>query len=109
MNETDLASTVIRNQIDAYDQAAERVEQQTQVEIFTANSEQEQASTSEFKRIVFGSKQHSITLASMEELSTTDSAFQNIRTKINRALSRILGSSQRVSVTPEQEVSSIFN
>lgn len=107
MNETDLASMIIRNQIDAYDLALEKIEQEKfqAVPLVNEDLECEQAPVTEFVRVTLGSKRPTMTLASLEERHTTDLAFQNVRTKINRALSHILGTAQRISVTAEQEVS----
>lgn len=108
INETDLASTIIRNEIDAYDRAMEKAEEERiQATTFTDGLDQVQVPSAEFVRVVFGSKRPSMTFASLEERGRTDLAFQNIRTKINRALSRILGTTQRISLTAEQEVSNI--
>lgn len=104
---------IIRNQVDAYDLALEKAEKEKIEAADFAGpggelTEQEKAPVG-FVRVVFGSKRPNMTLASLEERSAADLAFQSIRTKINRALTRVLGTNtQRISVSTEQEVSHIL-
>jgi hypothetical protein len=58
----------------------------------------------EFRRIVYGSKLDPLTIASLENLYSNDAAFQILRTKLGRSLTRILNQQNRVSIPGDHEV-----
>jgi len=76
-----LAATIIRTEIDRLE------EKQAEQSSIISDPEEEGPG---FKRVVYGSRRPSLSVAQLGELMQGDNAFRNFRTKLGSALARLV-------------------
>jgi hypothetical protein len=88
-----LAATVIRTEIERLAELEERYAEQNTI----TSEEKGPGSASavctvsdDFKRVVYGSEQPTLSVGDLEKLMQEDPAFRNFRTKLSSALARLV-------------------
>jgi hypothetical protein len=109
ISEKDLAATVIRTEIERLKEAEERDSEADLEERAIRDVDSDDGPVpqdSGFKRVVFGSRLLSLSIEALEVDRLDDPAFQNFRSKLGSALTRLLGraNNNRVTLPPSHTV-----
>jgi len=92
ISEKNLAATVIRTEIERLAEAEkQKAEEQSQGgDELDSTPSMDHVSTSDFKRVVFGSRLPSLSIETLEGLRRDDLTFQKFRGKLGSTLTRLL-------------------